>query len=200
MAVGTPCLGSGILAPALLSSCWGHLCAIGALRWLMEVSFWNRGLPLVLWLWHWNTAVCKRQYIIAPGCPLCSSLFILGKFLCFPGDGACVTLAPASVVSEGPQACFVVQVSKGGWGAWEFPAGAVTTQCQNRYHVTLLCHIFFGRLVFVVLLKSGFTHQTEIMKSMNNVLPSEMCYHLNFYRVRAYLKHFRAHVPLDLIT
>lgn len=68
--------------------------------------------------------------------------FIPERFLCFLGDEACAALGPASVISEGPQARFVVQVSKGGWGAWESPAGAVTTQCQNWCHGTLFCHSF----------------------------------------------------------
>lgn len=57
--------------------------------------------------------VCKRQYIIAPGC-CAAQLLILGRFLCFLGDGACAALAWASVASEGPRACSVVQVSKSG--------------------------------------------------------------------------------------
>lgn len=44
-----------------------------------------------------STVVCKRQYIIAPGCSSCSGLLILGRFLCFLGDGACAALAGASV-------------------------------------------------------------------------------------------------------
>lgn len=57
--------------------------------------------------------------------------FILGKFLSFPGDEAWATFAPAWVILEGLEPCFVIQVSKSGCGAWEFPARAVTIAHQK---------------------------------------------------------------------
>lgn len=139
-------LPSGVSAPppCTCGLSWGPLAVISAVCLLMEVFFWNRCLPLVLWLWHWSTVVCKRQYITAPGSPLCLSLHSW-KVSVFPGRWSMCNTCPALVISEGPRACFVVHVSKGGWGAWEFPAGSVTTQCQNPLcHVTLLCHIFLN--------------------------------------------------------
>lgn len=65
------------------------------------------------------------------GCLLCCHHFILGKFLSFLGDEAWATFAPAQVILEGLEPCFVIQVSKSGCGAWEFPARAVTTAHQK---------------------------------------------------------------------
>lgn len=71
--------------PAALRSpsLWSLFCACWE-----RVFFWTRRLPLVLWLWHWSTVVCKRQYIRAPGfAPLPASLLQLHSWEVseFPG-------------------------------------------------------------------------------------------------------------------
>lgn len=61
---------------------------IAVWRLLRAVFFWMRRLPLVLWLWHWSTVVCKRQCIRAPGfAPLPASLLQLHSWEVseFPG-------------------------------------------------------------------------------------------------------------------
>lgn len=177
MTVGTPCLRAGILvARAPVRSLGPLVCdpcfAVADGGRLSLESGPALGL-VALTLKH-----CCLQTTVhySSRVPALLRLFILGRFLCFLGDEACAALAPASVIPEGPRACFVVQVLKGGWGAWEFPAGAVTTQCQNRCHVTLLCHIFFFlKPGFCGSFKIGpcFIHETGIMKKVNSGSPSE---------------------------
>lgn len=137
---------------------------IRALQLLTEGGFlWNRGLPLVLWLWHWNTVVCRRQYIIAPGCPLCS----VSSFL----EGFCVSWEMKHVQHLPQPGWF--QKALGPvllFRFWRVGEGHENSQ-QGRLPLNVktgamwlssVTFFFFWSLVFVALLKSGHASYTKL--------------------------------------
>lgn len=91
------------------------------------------------WLGHQRCCLGKRKDITALGSLRAGRRnLILGKFLGFPEIERGATFAPAWVTSKSLWVCFVVQVSKSGWGAWEFSQQGplplpVKMWCPNKH-------------------------------------------------------------------
>lgn len=168
-----PCLRSGVPAPLHFWPLLGPLAVISALCLLMEVFFWNRFLPLVLWLWHWSTVVCKRQYIIAPGArPAPVSSFL---------EGFCVSwemkpvqhLLPPQRFQKALGPVLLFRFLRVGEGHENCQQGQLPLSVKTGA-TWLSCHIFLNIGFWGTFLKSGFTHQTGFMKNMNNLSLTEL--------------------------
>lgn len=107
---------------------------------MIEVYFKMPGLPLVLWLWHWSSAACKDSILDLWGS--FSSLLCCGRSLHswevseLPWRQAWATFTSAWIISESPESSSIVQVSKSGCRAWEFPR-----RVKNGCHMILICHL-----------------------------------------------------------
>jgi hypothetical protein len=124
-----------------------------------------------------TSVVCDRQSIIAPGSTHMPALLLSlhsWEVSAFPGRWSTNICSSLSNFRR-PWVLFCCSVSKGGWGAWEFPAVAITSPHQNGSHVTLLCHsflVFF--FVFFFLVELEFELKASCLQNRYSVLPLEL--------------------------